>query len=75
VVARVSALTKSVIAEVPAVEVEVAAMPVGGDLILSEVGQAILDRAQKILKQIQRPEGATAEPTNTQGTTSAQLCV
>ena len=75
VLARVSALAKSVLSEVPAVEVEVAAMPAGGDPILSQVGQAILDRAQAILKQIQRPEGATGEPTNIQDTTSAQLCV
>src|SRR5215472_2989381 len=43
---RVSTLAKAVISEVAAAEFEVAAMPAGGHPILSQVRQAILDRAQ-----------------------------
>ena len=50
---RVGALARSVIAEVGAAEMEVAAMPAGGHPILSQTRQAILDRAQALLEQIQ----------------------
>jgi serine/threonine-protein kinase HipA len=65
---RVSVLARSVIAEVAAVEFEVAAMPAGAHPILSQTRQAILDRAQALLKQVQAGEGVAASA-------SAQLSI
>ena len=50
---RVSTLAKSVMAEAGAVEFEVAAMAAGGDPIFAQTRQAILDRAQAFLEQLQ----------------------
>ena len=72
---RVSALARSVISEVVEVEFEVAAMPGGGHPILAHTRQAVLDRAQTVLKQLQAREGAAGEPSNIKGTAAAQPCV
>jgi serine/threonine-protein kinase HipA len=74
VIDRVSALAKSVISEVSVAEVEVAAMPAGGDPILSQVRQAILGRAQAVLTQIQAPDNTTGEPRNLKDAASAHPC-
>jgi len=44
------------------VEFEVAAMPAGGHPILDQTRQAILDRAQAVLKQLQAREDAAGDP-------------
>ena len=72
---RVSALARSVISEVVEVEFEVAAMPGGGHPILAHTRQAVLDRAQTVLKQLQAREDAAGEPSNIKGTAPAQPCV
>jgi serine/threonine-protein kinase HipA len=61
---RVGTLARSVIAEVGPAEFEVAAMPAGAHPILSLARQAIFDRAQMLLEQLQLDlqEGAAGEP-------------
>jgi serine/threonine-protein kinase HipA len=61
---RVSAMARSVIAEVAAVEFEVAAMPAGGHPILLQVREAILDRGRALLERLQAREGVASEPIN-----------
>jgi serine/threonine-protein kinase HipA len=61
---RVSAVARSVISEIAEVECEVAAMPAGRDPILSQVRQAILDRAQAVLEHIEAREGVVGDPSN-----------
>jgi serine/threonine-protein kinase HipA len=61
---RVSTLAKSAISEVAAAEFEVAAMPAGGDPILSQTRRAILNRAQAILAQLRAREDVGEEPIN-----------
>jgi len=58
---RVGTLARSVISQVAAVEFEVAAMPAGGHPILSQTRQAILNRAEAVLKQLQAQEDAAGE--------------
>jgi serine/threonine-protein kinase HipA len=53
VLARVSMLAASVIAEVGAAEIEVMEMPAGGHSVLSETRHAISERAKAILEQLQ----------------------
>jgi serine/threonine-protein kinase HipA len=66
---RVSTLAKSVMAEAGAVEFEVAAMAAGGHPILAQTRQAILDRAQALLEQLQLTcETAAIEPIYKKGT-------
>jgi serine/threonine-protein kinase HipA len=50
---RVSALARSVIAEVDAAETEVAAMPAGGHAILSQARYAISRRAEALLEHLE----------------------
>jgi hypothetical protein len=57
-------LAKSAISEVAAAEFEVAAMPAGGDPILSQTRRAILNRAQAILEQLEARDGVGEEPIN-----------
>ena len=72
---RVSVLARSVIAEVAAVEFEVAAMRAGGHPILSQTRQTILDRAQALLKQVQAREGVAGGPSNIDTASPAQSCI
>jgi serine/threonine-protein kinase HipA len=72
---RVRALARSIISEIAAVECEVTAMPAGTDPILSQVRQAILNRAQVVLEHIEARKGVVGEPSNIQDTTPAQPCV
>ena len=72
---RVSALARSVISEIAAVECEVAAMPAGSDPMLSQVRQAILDRAQAVLEHIEAREDVVGEPSNIKDTIPAQPSV
>src|SRR5262249_42901580 len=71
---RVGTLARSVIAEVGAAEFEVAAMPAGGHPILSQARQAILDRAQVLLEQLQLDlrECAAGDPLSKKDTAPAE---
>ncbi len=60
---RVGALSRSVIAQAGAAELEVAAMPAGADPILSQAREAILARAHALLGQLQgEASGEVPEP-------------
>ncbi len=66
VLGRVGTLARSVIEEVGAAEIEVTAMPAAGHPILSQTRQAILERAQALLEQLQLDsrDPAAGEPIN-----------
>jgi serine/threonine-protein kinase HipA len=72
---RFSALARSVISELAAVEFEVGAMPAGGHPILAQTRQAILDRAEALLGQLQASEGPAEEPSDMKDGAPAQPCV